>query len=76
MDMDSTLRKVILIALIPVIGLPIAKVGYDEIYASFNEVNGTFSTDYGWVVTLYIVMMGVFFGLLPLGLLALVLKND
>ena len=74
--MDSTLRKVILIALIPVIGLPIAKVGYDEIYASFNEVNGTFSTDYGWVVTLYIVMMGVFFGLLPLGLLALVLKND
>lgn len=74
--MDSTLRKVILIALVPVIGLPIAKVGYDEIYASFNEVNGTFSTDYGWVVTLYIVMMGVFFGLLPLGLLALVLKNN
>ena len=75
MEMDAVLKKVLLIALIPVIGLPISKVGYDQVSEAFNPTNGTFTTDYGWVVTLYIVGVGVFFGLLPLGLIYLVLKQ-
>jgi len=69
MEMKSTLLKMISAVIIPIVGVPLYDVG-------FQQMNDTFGgTDNEWAVTIYTVLYVLTFALIPVGLLYSVFKG-
>ena len=70
MELSSTIKQVLSVSILPVIGIPIYTIGYTKI----NDTYG--GTEDDWVVTLFSTMMLLVFGLAPLGLVYFIFKAN
>lgn len=68
-DMKNTLLKMISAVIIPIVGVPLYSVGYDQMNDTFG------GTDNEWAVTIYTVLYVLTFALIPVGLLYSVFKD-
>jgi len=69
MKIDATLTKIIVAVLIPIIGVPLYQVGYEQMNDSFG------GTDEDWAVTIYSIMFVLVFALIPAGVLFFTLRD-
>lgn len=69
MEMKSTLLKMISAVIIPIVGVPLYEVGFDQMNDSFG------GTENDWAVTIYTVLYVLTFALIPVGLLYSVFKG-
>lgn len=68
-EMKSTILKMIGAVIVPIIGVPLYQVG-------FNQMNETFGgTDNEWAVTIYTVLYVLTFALIPVGLVYSIFKD-
>ena len=68
-EMKSTILKMIGAVIVPIIGVPLYQVG-------FNQMNETFGgTDNEWSVTIYTVLYVLTFALIPVGLVYSIFKD-
>ena len=65
----STLGKMIGAVIVPVVGIPLYEVGYNQMNDSFG------SGDNSWAVTIYTVLYVLVFALIPVGLLYSIFKK-
>ena len=69
MEMKSTLLKMISAVIVPIVGVPLYDVGYQQMNDSFG------SGDNEWAVTIYTVLYVLTFALIPIGLLYSIFKD-
>lgn len=67
--MKSTLLKMISAVIIPIVGVPLYEVGFEQMNDSFG------GGDNEWAVTIYTVLYVLTFALIPVGLLYSVFKG-
>jgi len=68
MELSSSLKKMIVAALLPIIGISLYNIGY-------TKMNDTFGAgDDAWAVQLYSISYVLFFALAPLALIYSALK--
>ena len=67
-QMKSTLLKMISAVIVPIVGVPLYQVGYDQ-------MNATFTGDNAWAVTIYSVLYILTFALIPVGLVYSIFKD-
>lgn len=65
----STLGKMIGAVIVPVVGIPLYEVGYQQMNDSFG------AGDNSWAVTIYTVLYVLVFALIPVGLLYSIFKK-
>lgn len=68
-DIKSTLLKMLGAVIVPIIGVPLYEVGYEQMNDSFG------AGDYDWAVTIYTVLYVLTFALIPVGLIYSIFKD-
>lgn len=68
-DFKNILLKIIFAVIVPIVGIPLYDVGYDQMNDSFG------SGDNSWAVSVYSIMFILVFALVPIGLLYVVFKD-
>lgn len=68
-EMKSTLLKMIGAVIVPIVGVPLYSVGFDQMNDTFG------GTDNEWAVTIYTVLYVLAFALIPIGLVYSIFRD-